>query len=236
MRSNYTISYTPRKDIYMLNTILSGDMTSIILSAFSLLIVLFVCFPVHECAHATVAKWLGDDTAERQGRVTLNPFAHLDILGTIGLILFGIGWAKPVPVQPYRCRKIRSQKAAMALTAAAGPISNILISLIFMIIWKILIVTGALVSIPYLSYIMNMVITTNLYLAVFNLLPIPPFDGSRIFLAFLPQKYYFSIMKYEQIIMLVILGLLWTGILDIPFMFLSNGLYSFLNLITGFIC
>ncbi len=220
----------------MLNEILSGDMTSIILSAFSLLIVLFVCFPVHECAHATVAKWLGDDTAERQGRVTLNPFAHLDILGTIGLILFGIGWAKPVPVQPYRCRKIRSQKAAMALTAAAGPISNILISLIFMIIWKILIVTGALVSIPYLSYIMNMVITTNLYLAVFNLLPIPPFDGSRIFLAFLPQKYYFSIMKYEQIIMLVILGLLWTGILDIPFMFLSNGLYSFLNLITGFIC
>ncbi|MGN0588576.1 MAG: site-2 protease family protein [Ruminiclostridium sp.] len=220
----------------MLNTILSGDMTSIILSTFSLLIVLFVCFPVHECAHATVAKWLGDDTAERQGRVTLNPFAHLDILGTIGLILFGIGWAKPVPVQPYRCRKIRSQKAAMALTAAAGPISNILISLIFMIIWKILIVTGALVSIPYLSYIMNMVITTNLYLAVFNLLPIPPFDGSRIFLAFLPQKYYFSIMKYEQIIMLVILGLLWTGILDIPFMFLSNGLYSFLNLITGFIC
>ena len=220
----------------MLNTILSGDMTSIILSTFSLLIVLFVCFPVHECAHATVAKWLGDDTAERQGRVTLNPFAHLDILGTIGLILFGIGWAKPVPVQPYRCRKIRSQKAAMALTAAAGPISNILISLIFMIIWKILIVTGALVSIPYLSYIMNMVITTNLYLAVFNLLPIPPFDGSRIFLAVLPQKYYFSIMKYEQIIMLVILGLLWTGILDIPFMFLSNGLYSFLNLITGFIC
>lgn len=220
----------------MLNTILSGDMTSIILSVFSLLIVLFVCFPVHECAHATVAKWLGDDTAERQGRVTLNPFAHLDILGTIGLILFGIGWAKPVPVQPYRCRKIRSQKAAMALTAAAGPISNIIISLIFMIIWKILIVTGVIASIPYLSYIMNMVITTNLYLAVFNLLPIPPFDGSRIFLAFLPQKYYFSIMKYEQIIMLVILGLLWTGILDIPFMFLSNGLYSFLNLITGFIC
>lgn len=220
----------------MLNTILSGNITSIILSAFSLLIVLFVCFPVHECAHATVAKWLGDDTAERQGRVTLNPFAHLDILGTIGLILFGIGWAKPVPVQPYRCRKVKSQKAAMALTAAAGPISNILISLIFMIIWKILIVTEAIVSIPYLPYIFTMVITTNLYLAIFNLLPIPPFDGSRIFLAFLPQKYYFSIMKYEQIIMLVILGLLWTGILDIPFMFLSNGLYSFLDLITGFIC
>lgn len=220
----------------MLSKILSGDVTAIILSAFSLLIVLFICFPVHECAHATVAKWLGDDTAERQGRVTLNPFAHLDILGTIGLILFGIGWAKPVPVNTYRCRKVKSQKTAMALTAAAGPISNILISLIFMIIWKILIITEAIASIPYLSYIFSMVITTNLYLAVFNLLPIPPFDGSRIFLAFLPQKYYFSIMKYEQIIMLVILGLLWTGILDIPFGFLTNVLYGFLNLITGFIC
>ena len=219
----------------MLSKILSGDVTAIILSTFSLLIVLFICFPVHECAHATVAKWLGDDTAERQGRVTLNPFAHLDILGTIGLILFGIGWAKPVPVNTYRCRKVKSQKTAMALTAAAGPISNILISLIFMIIWKILIVTGVIDSIQYLSYIFTMVITTNLYLAVFNLLPIPPFDGSRIFLAFLPQKYYFSIMKYEQIIMLVILGLLWTGILDIPFGFLTNALYSFLNLITGFI-
>lgn len=219
----------------MLSKILSGDVTAIILSTFSLLIVLFICFPVHECSHATVAKWLGDDTAERQGRVTLNPFAHLDILGTIGLILFGIGWAKPVPVNTYRCRKVKSQKTAMALTAAAGPISNILISLIFMIIWKILIVTGVIDSIQYLSYIFTMVITTNLYLAVFNLLPIPPFDGSRIFLAFLPQKYYFSIMKYEQIIMLVILGLLWTGILDIPFGFLTNALYSFLNLITGFI-
>ena len=219
----------------MLSKILSGDVTAIILSTFSLLIVLFICFPVHECSHATVAKWLGDDTAERQGRVTLNPFAHLDILGTIGLILFGIGWAKPVPVNTYRCRKVKSQKTAMALTAAAGPISNILISLIFMIIWKILIVTGVIDSIQYLSYIFTMVITTNLYLAVFNLLPIPPFDGSRIFLTFLPQKYYFSIMKYEQIIMLVILGLLWTGILDIPFGFLTNALYNFLNLITGFI-
>ncbi len=223
----------------MLDVILSGDITSIILCAFSLLIVLFICFPVHECAHATAAKLLGDDTAERQGRVTLNPFAHLDLIGTIGLLLFGIGWAKPVPVQPYRCRKVKSQKAAMALTALAGPLSNVLISLVFMIIQKILIITLAGTGgtmLIYVTLILSMVIDTNLYLAVFNLLPIPPFDGSRIFLIFLPQKYYFSVMKYEQILMFVVLGLLWTNILDGPLMFLSNSIYNFLNLITSFIC
>ena len=223
----------------MLDVILGGDITSIILCAFSLLIVLFICFPVHECAHATAAKLLGDDTAERQGRVTLNPFAHLDLIGTIGLLLFGIGWAKPVPVQPYRCRKVKSQKAAMALTALAGPLSNVLISLVFMIIMKIVFVTITVENIEmavHLIDIFKMVIDTNLYLAVFNLLPIPPFDGSRIFLIFLPQKYYFSVMKYEQILMFVVLGLLWTNILDGPLMFLSHSIYNFLNLITSFIC
>lgn len=223
----------------MLDDILRGDITRIILSAFSLLIVLFICFPVHECAHATAAKLLGDDTAERQGRVTLNPFAHLDLIGTIGLLLFGIGWAKPVPVQPYRCRKVKSQKTAMALTALAGPLSNVLISLVFMIIMKIVFVTITVENIEmavHLIDIFKMVISTNLYLAVFNLLPIPPFDGSRIFLIFLPQKYYFSIMKYEQILMFVVLGLLWTNILDGPLMFLSDSIYNFLNMITGFIC
>ncbi len=223
----------------MLDVIRNGDIIDIVLSAFSLLIVLFICFPVHECAHATAAKLLGDDTAERQGRVTLNPFAHLDLIGTIGLLLFGIGWAKPVPVQPYRCRKVKSQKTAMALTALAGPLSNVLISLVFMIIMKIVFVTITADNIEmavHLIDIFRMVITTNLYLAVFNLLPIPPFDGSRIFLIFLPQKYYFSVMKYEQILMFVVLGLLWTNILDGPLMFLSDSIYNFLNLITGFIC
>ncbi len=224
----------------MLNAIRSGSMIEIILTAFSLLVMLFVVFPVHECSHALAAKLLGDDTAEREGRITLNPFAHLDIMGTIGILAFGIGWAKPVPVNPARCRKV-SQKAAMAITAAAGPMANFVSSLIFMIIMKVLIVCyngsdSAPDALYYVIMALRLIIDIDLFNGVFNLLPVPPFDGSRVFFAFLPTKYYFSIMKYERYIMIVLLLLMWTGILSIPFSILSDLLYGFLDLITKFIC
>jgi len=224
----------------MLNAIRSGSMIEIILTAFSLLVMLFVVFPVHECSHALAAKLLGDDTAERQGRITLNPFAHLDLMGTIGILAFGIGWAKPVPVNPARCRKV-SQKAAMAITAAAGPMANFVSSLIFMIIMKVLIVSysgsdDAPDALYYIIMALRIIIDIDLFNGVFNLLPVPPFDGSRVFFAFLPNKYYFAIMKYEQYIMIALLLLMWTGILSIPFSFLSNALYSLFDLITKFIC
>ncbi|HBI51231.1 MAG: site-2 protease family protein [Ruminiclostridium sp.] len=224
----------------MLNAIRSGSMIEIILTAFSLLVMLFVVFPVHECSHALAAKLLGDDTAERQGRITLNPFAHLDLMGTIGILAFGIGWAKPVPVNPARCRKV-SQKAAMAITAAAGPMANFVSSLIFMIIMKVLIVSysgsdSAPDALYYIIMALRIIIDIDLFNGVFNLLPVPPFDGSRVFFAFLPNKYYFAIMKYEQYIMIALLLLMWTGILSIPFSFLSNALYSLFDLITKFIC
>ena len=215
-------------------------MIEIILTAFSLLVMLFVVFPVHECSHALAAKLLGDDTAERQGRITLNPFAHLDLMGTIGILAFGIGWAKPVPVNPARCRKV-SQKAAMAITAAAGPMANFVSSLIFMIIMKVLIVSysgsdDAPDALYYIIMALRIIIDIDLFNGVFNLLPVPPFDGSRVFFAFLPNKYYFAIMKYEQYIMIALLLLMWTGILSIPFSFLSNALYNLFDLITKFIC
>lgn len=224
----------------MLNEILRGaDGITLLLTAFSILVMLFVVFPLHESAHALTAKLLGDDTAEHMGRITLNPFAHLDPLGTIGIALFGIGWAKPVPVNTARCRKVKSQKAAMAITAAAGPMANILSSLVFMIIMKI--VLKAYTANPsdtlfYVVLALRLIIDIDLFNGVFNLLPIPPFDGSRVFLAFLPQKYYFSIMRYEQYIMIGLLILMYTGILSIPFQFLSNAIFSFLDLITKFIC
>lgn len=222
----------------MLNAILNGESgISLLLTAFSILVMLFVVFPLHESAHALTAKLLGDDTAERQGRITLNPFAHLDPIGTIGIALFGVGWAKPVPVNTARCRKVKSQKTAMALTAAAGPMANILSSLVFLIIQKILIVTvPASTTLSYIVLALYLIIDIDLFNGVFNLLPIPPFDGSRVFLAFLPTKYYFQIMKYEQYIMIGLLILMYTGILSIPFRFLSNAIYSFLDLITSFIC
>ncbi len=238
----------------MLNAILSGNMIEIVLTAFSLLVMLLIIFPLHESAHALVAKWLGDDTAERQGRITLNPLPHLDIMGTIGILLFGIGWAKPVPVNTNRCHKVKSRKTAMALTAAAGPLANLLSALLFMVIMKIIEVStgnyltsmsGAMIiasssgEVSVVTYIIEalyLIINIDLLNGVFNLLPIPPFDGSRVVWAFLPERLYFSIMRYEQIIMFVLLGLMLTGIISIPFRILSNAIYSFFNLITGFIC
>lgn len=221
----------------MIRAIMSGDFLTMVLTAFSILVMLFVVFPVHECSHALMAKALGDDTAERQGRITLNPFAHLDLLGTIGIVLFRVGWAKPVPVNTARCRKVKSQKTAMALTAAAGPLANVVSALVFMIIEKILMVTcPASTTLYYILTALEMIIELDLFNGVFNLLPIPPFDGSRIFLAFLPQRTYFKIMQYEQYIMIGLLILMYTGILSIPFQFLTNCLYSFLDLITKFIC
>ncbi len=218
----------------MLRYLMGGaDPLTIIMSLFAILVVLLVATPVHECAHGWMAKALGDDTAERSGRLTLNPIHHLDLLGTICMLLFGIGWGKPVPVNPSRCRKVKSGKAAMALTALAGPVSNILLSLIFMIIYKVVFYTcGSVANIAYFLSALIFIIDINLFLAVFNLIPIPPFDGSRILLAFLPTKWYFGIMKYERYIQIGILLLIWSGILSIPLNIASSWLFNGLDFIT----
>ncbi len=217
----------------MLRYLLGGyDALTIMMSFFSILVVLLVATPVHECAHGWMAKLLGDDTAENSGRLTLNPIHHLDPLGTICMLLFGIGWGKPVPVNPSRCRKVKG-KTAMALTALAGPVSNVLLALIFMIIYKVVFYTcGTVNNISYFLAALIFIIDINLYLAVFNLIPIPPFDGSRIMLAFLPTKWYFSIMKYERVIMVAIMLLLWSGILSIPLQIVSNWIFNGLDFIT----
>ncbi|MCM1334206.1 MAG: site-2 protease family protein [Bacteroides sp.] len=220
----------------MLRAIMSGNPITIVISLFSYAIILLIATPVHECAHALVAYWLGDDTAARQGRISLNPLAHFDPVGTISILLFGIGWAKPVPVQPYRCRKVKTQKAAMALTAAAGPVSNVLMALVFMVISKLVLRLAPATMVTYYVFeALFEIVSINLSLGVFNLLPIPPFDGSRLFLAFLPSKYYFGIMKYEEIIKFVLLGLLFTGALQIPFGILADWIYSGLDFVSGFL-
>lgn len=213
-----------------------GDPIGIIITVFSYLVILLIAFPVHESAHALAAYWLGDDTASRQGRISLNPLVHLDVVGTISILLFGIGWAKPVPVQPYRCRKVKTQKAAMALTAAAGPASNLLMALVFMLIYKIVLIAAPATMVTYyISLALTEIIQINLFLGVFNLLPVPPFDGSRVFLIFLPSKYYFAIMQYEQFFMIVILILLGTNTLQLPFGVVVGWISSALDFITGFL-
>lgn len=212
-----------------------GNKLAIISIVFAYAVILLIALPIHECSHAFVAKLLGDNTGYNLGRVTLNPIKHLDIIGTIGLLIVGIGWAKPVPVNPTRARKV-SARATMAITAAAGPVSNVLISLIFIIIAKlVLFIDPADTTITYIWYAFIRAAQINVSLAVFNLLPIPPFDGSRIVLVFLKEKTYFKIMQYERYIMIAILLLCWTGILSVPLSFISDAVFSFLDLITGFL-
>lgn len=216
-----------------------GELTMqfIVVTVFAYAVVLLLATPIHECAHAFVAKLLGDDTAFYSGRVTLNPVSHFDLIGTLGILIVGIGWAKPVPVNPTRARKV-SARTAMALTAAAGPVSNVLFSFVLMIIVRLVSLfadTGNMETIYYICYAVMLAASINVSLAIFNLLPIPPFDGSRVVYVFLSEKSYFAIMKYEQIIMIAVLLICFTGILSGPLSFLNNAVMKFLAFATGFI-
>ena len=206
----------------------------IIIIIFTFLMMMLVSMPFHECAHGWMASFLGDDTAERSGRLTLNPMAHIDPKGAIAMLLIGIGWAKPVPVNPSKCTRFKhiKPKGAMAITAAAGPLSNLLMAYIFMIAARVifnvnfsLIMSGKESAAYYVYEALYMVASINIDLAIFNLLPVPPFDGSRIFLSFLPTKLYFKVMKYERIIMGIMMILLLLGafslILNISSIYLS---------------
>lgn len=172
---------------------------------------LLFCLSVHEFAHAYTAYKLGDRTQKAMGRLTLNPFSHIDIVGFICIALFGFGWGKPVMIDD---RNFKNKAAGNALTAFAGPFSNIVMAILFTIILKILLITG--VILPTMnsvvgSIILNMFILTiqfNVVFAIFNLIPIPPFDGSRILYFFLPAKgreYMYKIEQYSFVIVLVIL-------------------------------
>ena len=199
-------------------------------------IVLLTAIPVHEAAHAYVADKLGDPTAKYMGRLTLNPMAHFDLMGSVAMLVFGIGWAKPVPINPL---KFKDQKKGMAISAAAGPISNVIVAAISLaiakIIWYASYVTGVNTVISTLYTIFRSMCFINISLAIFNLIPIPPFDGSRIFNYFLPDKFYFKIMEYEQYIMIGLLVVLFTGILDLPLGILSGLVYNAVDKLTFFV-
>lgn len=210
-------------------------MTDLLFEKVVLLLVAATALPVHEFAHAWVAHKMGDDTAKYQGRLTLNPMAHLDLVGTLMLLLAGVGWARPVPINP---RNFKNPKLGMALSSLAGPLSNILLALVFMIAYKALVLVGLFTSATALftlATILSIMASTNVYLAVFNLLPLPPLDGSRVLFYFLPPKYYFGIMKYERYIYLALFVVLYAGLLDRPLAFVSNLILQLLNLCTFFL-
>ncbi|MBP0990444.1 MAG: site-2 protease family protein [Oscillospiraceae bacterium] len=191
--------------------------------------------PIHEWAHGYVAYRMGDDTAKRLGRLSLNPLRHLDPIGAVALVFTGIGWAKPVPINPNNFQK---RKLGMALSALAGPMSNFLIAVIGVVLLKI---SGMIMYDNHVYYtdagkiireILSIVIQVNISLAVFNLLPIPPLDGSRLASYFLPEKTYFGIMKYERIFMLALMIALFMGYLDRPLEIITDAAIRFLDIIT----
>ena len=212
------------------------------------LISLLVSIPVvllslsfHELAHGYVAMKLGDHTARYYGRITMNPLKHLDPIGALSMLFFGIGWAKPVPINPLN---FRDPKKGMALTGLAGPVSNLILSfigaLLYRVTYAVFAAMGTLTEPVYwlgtaLLLLFSAFSTMNAALAIFNLIPVPPFDGSRIFYFILPDKYYFSVMKYERIIMMITLVLLFTGALDKPLSLAIDGVLTVFHFIIGLV-
>ncbi len=198
-------------------------------------LVLFTAVPVHECAHAWVAEKMGDDTGRKQGRITLNPFVHLTLWGSLMMILVGFGWGKPVMVDS---RNFKNPKKGMVLTSLAGPASNFIMAFLSMIVYKVL----AFLSFAKDSSTLDMMATVfvyitliNISLAVFNFLPIPPLDGSKIFNAILPEKWYFTIMKYENFIFIALIILVYSGLLDTPLSFLQDKVIDVMLFLTGWV-
>lgn len=184
-------------------------------------IALLTAIPFHEMAHAWASDRLGDPTAKQCGRLSMNPLRHFDPLGALCMILVGFGWAKPVPVAAVH--NFRHPRRDMALSAAAGPAANLLLAYVWMICYKIVYYFGYAPESLLWQFVVGVLLTmiqVNITLAVFNLLPVPPLDGSRIFNLLLPARWYFRIMKYERYIMLGLFVFLFFGFLDRPLSFL----------------
>lgn len=220
----------------MLLDILRGgnvDIASAVIYIFSALTVIFLTMPVHEFAHAFVAYKLGDNSQKYAGRLTLSPFAHIDWMGALCILLIGFGWARPVQVNSYN---FKNPKQSMALTALAGPAANLCVAFISIFIYNFvwflyhLFNTGILV---YVALFFSFIAQINISLAVFNLIPVPPLDGSKLLAAVLPDRVYYKLMQYERYIYFIVLLLVFSGVLSTPISYLSGFLFNAFDSITS---
>ena len=205
-----------------------------------------IALTVHECAHGYAAWRLGDPTARSLGRLSLNPLRHLDPIGTLCMIFFRFGWAKPVPINSRYFKKPRRD---MAITALCGPISNFLLALLgaflyiaFLLLFNTILTATEVSRIPYL--IMEYFLTflygfhyVNLTLGLFNCIPIPPLDGSRFFLLLLPAKVHYAVLRYERAISIALMLIIFLGVrfgfLSAVADWISGGMLSLVQLIFG---
>ena len=190
----------------------------------------FLCLTVHETCHGLAAYALGDPTAKREHRLSLNPLHHIDWFGLAAMLLVGFGWAKPVPVD---MRYFKKPKQGMAITALAGPVSNLLLAVLLLFISRLVLehyadtalCSGALDFLLMTAYM-------SIGLGLFNLIPISPLDGSKVVFAFLPDRAYMTLMRYEKYGMAVLFVLVWLGVGN---NILSEGIYQVYSLLINLI-
>ncbi len=218
----------------LINTLLSllrgyhVDLGTVAAQVISILFVILCILPLHELAHAWVANKLGDPTAKLEGRLTFNPLASVDPMGALALLLFGFGWAKPVPVDS---RYFRNPKRDMAITALAGPVSNLLAAFVGAVLVAVMEAFS-----PYngfTNFVYNVLwyyVVVNISLAVFNLIPMPPLDGSRIVAAFLSDRAMYTYYRYQNLFVMVMFLLFLSGALSGPLVtaqtFFANIIFS----------
>lgn len=189
---------------------------SLILDVLLSVIPSLVCITLHELSHGLTARALGDDTASRAGRLTLNPLKHLDLMGLVMMVVAHVGWAKPVPVNMM---KFRDPKRGMALTALAGPASNVLITcgffFLYGLLWIPLNAKGSAAG-GYFAQMLRLTAIISMGYAVFNLIPIPPLDGSKVLFSFIGDEAYYRLMRYERYGMILLYALVFTDLLGAP--------------------
>ena len=212
----------------MLRTLFSGGFSidTVIYALMTIVVVIF-SLSVHELSHGFAAYKLGDPTAKYDGRLSLNPLRHLDPFGTLSMLFFGFGWAKPVMINPNYFKNLKRDTALVSL---AGPLSNFLLAFLGMF--------GLLYLYPltrslYVFEFFSIWVIANISLGVFNLIPVPPLDGSKIFLSLLPRKMYYEILRYEQFGFIILVIALYLNVLDPVLDFLINKIYALLFYAAG---
>lgn len=210
----------------------SSILSTVLIRFLAAVPVLLIALPFHECAHGYTAYLLGDDTAKKAGRLTLNPFRHLDLVGSLGILFLGFGWANPVPVNPYNFKR---RKGDMAITALAGPLANMLLAFIALLFLALLrrFAGGTSMAYAYLDFFIQYFAMLNISLGVFNLIPLPPLDGSRLLAVLLPENTFAAFERLGPLPAMLLIFVCWRFIsspISSLTQYIFNGFYNFLRL------